>query len=474
MDDSMDGSVRVSLVFTLTVVGSVAAVIGLLAGLSSAAGPGSLLLSVLATSAFAMLISFALVKSVRKRRQAAALGAVIGLVLGAMAGGFGGGLAGILAGAAATWLVYWVHHRQYRIGLAPYLTSRQVFWHYAYLAICGLIFVFLIAPILVILPLSFNAEDFFTFTPEMLRFEAEGYSLKHYRDFFTNYEWQRSFRNSLIIAPIATVVSVSLGTLAAIGLSQSHVPFRRAIMAILISPMIVPLIISATGMFFFYSQVGNVLEGSLGLNKTFVGYVKVVLAHAVLGIPFVIITVTATLVGFDRSLTRAAANLGADPVRTFFRVQMPLILPGVISGGLFAFITSFDEVVVVLFVGSASQKTLPWQMFTGLREQISPTILAVATILVIISISLLTTVELLRRRSERLRGLSPGEVFSANQGGVASGSVSALLRAADQARSRPNRCSRLSQAEPTKLSHVWRRRTCSQRYRHLRRVPLPR
>jgi putative spermidine/putrescine transport system permease protein len=242
----------------------------------------------------------------------------------------------------------------------------------------------------------------------MLSFDPEGYSLKHYRDFFSSNEWQRSFKNSMIIAPIATFISVTLGTLAAIGLSQSHVPFRRAIMAILISPMIVPLIISATGMFFFYSKIGNFMEDTMGLDRNLVGYIKVILAHAVLGIPFVIITVTATLVGFDRSLTRAAANMGANPVTTFFRVQMPLILPGVISGGLFAFITSFDEVVVVLFVGSASQKTLPWQMFTGLREQISPTILAVATILVGISILLLTTVELLRRRSERLRGISPG------------------------------------------------------------------
>jgi len=179
-------------------------------------------------------------------------------------------------------------------------------------------------------------------------------------------------------------------------------------MAILISPMIVPLIISATGMFFFYSAMGNFLEGTLGFNRDFVGYVKVILAHAALGIPFVIITVTATLVGFDRSLTRAAANMGAGPVRTFFKVQMPLILPGVISGGLFAFITSFDEVVVIIFVGAAQQQTLPWQMFIGLREQISPTILAVATILITISVILLTVLEILRRRSERLRGMSPG------------------------------------------------------------------
>ena len=282
-------------------------------------------------------------------------------------------------------------------GLPPYATTGQRAWYYSFRVICGLIFFFLIGPILVVIPLSFNSQDFFTFTKEMLSFDPAGYSLKHYKDFFSNQDWQDALWNSVRIAPVATVISVSLGTLAAIGLSQQHVPARRAIMAILISPMIVPLIISAAGMYFFYSKIG--LAGT---------YWGVVLAHAALGIPFVIITVTATLVGFDRSLTRAAANMGADPVTTFFRVQMPLILPGVISGALFAFITSFDEVVVVIFVGSAKQQTLPWQMFTGLREQISPTILAVATILVAVSIALLTVVELLRRRSEKLRGLSPG------------------------------------------------------------------
>jgi len=250
---------------------------------------------------------------------------------------------------------------------------------------------------MIIIPLSFNAQNFFTFTPEMLALDPAGFSTKHYADFFSNADWQNALKNSFKIAPVATIISVTFGTLAAIGLSQSHVPFKGAIMAILISPMIVPLIISAAGMYFFYSR--------LGLQGTYIG---VVLAHAVLGIPFVIITVTATLIGFDKSLTRASASMGAGPVRTFFKIQMPLILPGVISGGLFAFITSFDEVVVVLFVGSAGQKTLPWQMFIGMREQISPTILAVATLMVAISIVLLTTLEFLRRRSERLRGMSPG------------------------------------------------------------------
>jgi putative spermidine/putrescine transport system permease protein len=312
-----------------------------------------------------------------------------------------------LIGMFYHWLIYWLYEGRYRAKLLPYLTPGQVAWHYGFRCIAGVIFIFLITPILVIIPLSFNAQDFFTYTPGMLRLDPDAYSLKHYQDFFTNNEWQRSMKNSLIIAPFATIISVSLGTLAAVGLSQSHMPFKGTIMAILISPMIVPLIISATGMFFFYSDLGNFMENTLGMSKNFAGYIKVILAHAVLGIPFVIITVTATLVGFDQSLTRAAANMGAGPLTTFFRIQMPLILPGVISGGLFAFITSFDEVVVVLFVGSAGQKTLPWQMFTGLREQISPTILAVATILVVVSICLLTVVELLRRRSERLRGMSP-------------------------------------------------------------------
>jgi putative spermidine/putrescine transport system permease protein len=393
-----------SLTFVASLMALFGGVIGLIVGVANGSGFWGALLGVL----FAVVVSFIGVFLGRNEtaiRYAVCAFLVLmsfyylgpaGIVLGTFLGWFLG------------WFLFWLHHGRYRKHLQPYLSPGQVLWHYTFRIICGIIFTFLITPILVVMPLSFNAQDFFTFTPEMLQFDPEGYSLKHYKDFFTNNEWQRSFKNSLLIAPVATLVSVSLGTLAAIGLSQSHVPFKRAITAILISPMIVPLIISATGMFFFYSHVGNFLEDRIGLDKNFVGYVKVILAHSVLGIPFVIITVTATLVGFDSSLTRAAANMGADPVRTFFKIQMPLILPGVISGGLFAFITSFDEVVVVMFVGSTNQKTLPWQMFTGLREQISPTILAVATILVAISIALLVTLELLRRRSERLRGLSPG------------------------------------------------------------------
>ena len=393
-----------SLTFVASLMALFGGVIGLIVGVANGSGFWGALLGVL----FTVVVSF--IGIFFGRNETAIRYAVCAflVLMSFYYLGPAGIVLGLFLGWFLGWFLFWLHHGRYRKHLQPYLSPGQVLWHYTFRIICGIIFTFLITPILVVMPLSFNAQDFFTFTPEMLQFDPEGYSLKHYKDFFTNNEWQRSFKNSLLIAPVATLVSVSLGTLAAIGLSQSHVPFKRAITAVLISPMIVPLIISATGMFFFYSHVGNFLEDRIGLDKNFVGYVKVILAHSVLGIPFVIITVTATLVGFDKSLTRAAANMGADPVKTFFKIQMPLILPGVISGGLFAFITSFDEVVVVMFVGSTNQKTLPWQMFTGLREQISPTILAVATILIAISSALLVTLELLRRRSERLRGLSPG------------------------------------------------------------------
>ncbi len=282
------------------------------------------------------------------------------------------------------------------MAVPAYATPLEKVWHYTFLTICGLIFFFLIAPIVIIIPLSFNAVPFFTFTPEMLSLDPAGYSTKWYQDFFTSLNWLGAVKNSFIIAVFATIISTTLGTIAALGLSRSDMPYKSLVMAILISPMIVPLIISATGMYFFYAR--------FGLTGTYLG---VILAHAALGTPFVVITVTATLSGFDHSLTRAAANMGASPTKTFFSIIVPLILPGVISGALFAFITSFDEVIVVKFIGSYEQRTIPWQMFSGIREQISPTILAVATMLVGVSIMLLFTLELIRRRNEKLRGLSP-------------------------------------------------------------------
>ena len=279
----------------------------------------------------------------------------------------------------------------------PYTGLGGKITHYSFLIFCACVFLFLIAPILVIIPLSFNAEPYFTFTEGMMSLDKEAYSVRWYKDIATNPQWIFSAKNSIFVATFSTLIATVLGTLAALGLSQSHMPYRPLVMGVLISPMIVPLIISAAGMFFFYSKIG--------LSQTMPG---LILAHAVLGTPFVVITVTATLAGFDHSLTKAAQSLGSGTSRTFFKIQMPLILPGVVSGALFAFITSFDEVVVVFFLAGFEQRTIPRQMWAGIREQISPTILAVATILVCVSILLLTTVELLRRRNERLRGVSPG------------------------------------------------------------------
>jgi putative spermidine/putrescine transport system permease protein len=246
---------------------------------------------------------------------------------------------------------------------------------------------FLIAPLVVIIPLSFNAEPYFSFTSKMLTLDPSGFSLRWYRDILENPQWLQAISNSLIIAVCATALSTVLGTLAALGLARSNMPFRDLIMAILISPLVVPIIIAAAGMYFFYSGIG--------LAQTHLG---IILAHTTLGTPFVVITMTATLSSFDRNLIKAASSLGADPVTTFFRVTLPLVAPGMISGALFAFAASFDEVVTVLFLGGPDQRTIPRQMWSGIREQISPTILAVAVLLIIVSSLLLLTVERLRRR----------------------------------------------------------------------------
>ena len=296
-----------------------------------------------------------------------------------------------------------------------YTTPRQKLWHYTYIGFCSLVLFFLVAPLVVVIPLSFTNSPYLQFIPEMKifsfdtwSFNFDGYGTRWYKELFGMCEgitqattvctdrWIIGMKNSAIIAVFATLFASTLGTLAALGLSNRHMPFNRAIMALMISPMIVPLIITASGMFFFFAKV-NLVATLPGL----------IIAHTILGIPFVVITVTASLSGFDNNLLRAGTSLGGSPLRNFFKIQAPLIAPGVISGGLFAFITSFDEVVIVLFVGGPEQYTLPRQMWSGIRNEISPTILAAATILVIFSILLLSTLELLRRRAEKIRGITP-------------------------------------------------------------------
>ena len=287
--------------------------------------------------------------------------------------------------------------------LPPYVGPLGRAWYVTFRVICAAILLFLITPILVIIPLSFNSEPYFTYP-------MPGFSLRWYENFISGEQsavWQLAIKNSIIVAIFATLLATGLGTVAAVGLSNSRLPGKTLLMGLLISPMIVPLVITAVGMYFFYSTLGFTPRQ---LSQVWSGLhlFPVIVAHAALGTPFVVITVTATLVGFDQSLTRASASLGADGLRTFFKITVPLVLPGMISGALFAFITSFDEVVVVLFLAGIEEYTIPRRMFSGMREQISPTILSVATVLVILSIFLLTALELLRRRNERMRGLTPG------------------------------------------------------------------
>jgi len=253
------------------------------------------------------------------------------------------------------------------------------------IALTAAVLAFLVAPILTIVPLSFSSGSFFYYP-------LPGFSLRWYQDFFSSSFWLSSLKNSLIIGTSATLLATVLGTMAALGIWRARFPAQALVLAMLISPMVVPVIIIAVGVYFAFAPLG-LTDGYLGL----------VLAHATLGVPFVVITVLATLSAFDRTLLRAAESLGASQITTFRRVMLPLILPGVASGAVFAFAASFDEVVVVLLMAGPAQRTLPRQMFAGINDNISLTIAAAATMLIAISLALMIAVGALQRRSARMR-----------------------------------------------------------------------
>ena len=262
----------------------------------------------------------------------------------------------------------------------------QRMWQICFNFYAAAVLLFLIVPVLVIIPLSFSSSSF-------LSYPLSGYSLRWYQTFFSSREWLEALGNSLLVAPLATLLAKVLGVLAAMGLVRGEFRGKGLVMAIIISPMVAPVVIIAVGMFFFFAKLSL-------LNS----YIGLVLAHALLGVPFVVITVVAVLKNYDRTLTRAAASLGASPLLAFRKVTLPLIAPGVFSGALFAFATSFDEVVVTLFLASPGQRTLPIQMFAGIRENLDPTIAAAASIMTAASLLLLILMEIMRRRSERMRG----------------------------------------------------------------------
>jgi len=264
---------------------------------------------------------------------------------------------------------------------APNLTLGQRVTRVALAALSGCVLAFLVLPILVIVPLSFSSGSFF-------HYPLPGFSFRWYEDFFASSFWLPSVFNSLLVGTSATVLATLLGTLAALGLWRARFPGQGLVLALLISPIVVPVVIVAVGVYFAFAP--------LGLTD---GYAGLILAHTALAAPFVVITVLATLAGFDRTLLRAAANLGATPLAAFRRVVLPLILPGVLSGAVFAFAASFDEVVVALLIAGPGQRTLPRQMFSGINDNISLTITAAATMLIAISLVFMALVGWLQRRS---------------------------------------------------------------------------
>lgn len=265
----------------------------------------------------------------------------------------------------------------------PHITVGQRVIRIALWAFSIAILAFLLAPLLAIIPLSFSSSAY-------LQYPIPSLTFRWYLDFLESADWRTAFRNTFFIGTSTAFFSMTLGTLAALGLSHERCPIKRTLTAFFISPMIVPVIILAVGTYFFFAP--------LGLTNGFVG---IILAHTALAVPFVVVAVSATLSGLDRNLLRAAASLGAHPVRSFFKVVLPIVAPGVISGGLFAFATSLDEVVMILFLGGPGQNTVPRQMFDGIKYFSSPTLTAVATVLIGLSILLLVLVSLLRSLSRR-------------------------------------------------------------------------
>lgn len=228
---------------------------------------------------------------------------------------------------------------------------------------CLLVAIWLIMPTLVVIPMSFNDKKSLAFPPS-------GFSWQWYANFFTNPEWSNSLLNSLKVAGIVAIVATFIGTLAALGLSRMKHSGAGILRAILITPMVVPGVVLAIGIYAVY------------LNYQLVGTtLGFVLAHTMLAIPFVIIAVSASLEVFDVRLETAAASLGANRFTAFRTITLPLIAPGILSGLLFAFVTSFDEIIVALFITSPYLKTLPVQIFTSITRDADPTVAAVGTII---------------------------------------------------------------------------------------------
>ncbi|MDH4991475.1 ABC transporter permease [Aquamicrobium lusatiense] len=245
--------------------------------------------------------------------------------------------------------------------------------------------VFLIAPLFAILPLAFTSSVFLTYP-------IPGYSMRWFDELASADVWRMSIVNSLIIGTGTTLLAGTLGTLAALGLRNAGLVLPGLFRTAFLLPMVVPAVVLGVGMQVFFVH--------LGLANSYAG---VIAAHSVVAVPFVVVSVTASLAGIDRRVERAAASLGAGPLTVFRRVTLPLALPGILSGAVFAFATSLDEVVLTLFVAGPNQRTLARQMFSSIRENISPAIAAAAFLFIIGTLLIAAVAVLVRRRTERLK-----------------------------------------------------------------------
>ncbi|MFT4012634.1 MAG: ABC transporter permease [Paracoccus sp. (in: a-proteobacteria)] len=248
-----------------------------------------------------------------------------------------------------------------------------------------LVFLFLVLPIVVVFPLSFSSG-------EVLTLPTPGWSLRWYQDFFYSERWLRATWNSIVVGTATMVLATVLGTLASFGLHMSEFRGKKLVIALLSLPMVVPTIVIASSLFFGFATVG-LTNSRFGL----------IIAHTIIAAPYVVITVLAAVQTFDATLLRAALSLGANPFTAFVEVVLPMIMPGVVAGAIFAFATSFDELIIAIFLTGPEQITLPRQMFSGLREMLSPTIAAAAVLMILFSVAMLVVAEIARARSERIR-----------------------------------------------------------------------
>jgi ABC-type spermidine/putrescine transport system permease subunit II len=252
--------------------------------------------------------------------------------------------------------------------------GRPLLWTY-----CVLTLVFLCAPILIVVVVSFNASEFIEFPPR-------AWSLRWYQNYFRARQWVEPTLLSLRIAFVTMVLSTVLGTAAAIGLTRGRFRGRRMLEFFFVSPMVMPTIVLAIGLYLLFARF-KVVGQPLALY----------LAHTVVAAPLVIVIVSAALKTTDSAIELAARSLGAGYFRTLWHVTLPAILPSVVSGAAFAFLLSFDEVVLAIFLGGPATTTLPKRMWESVRYEIDPTLTAISTLLVIIPIVILTGVEIVRR-----------------------------------------------------------------------------